>query len=506
MANYLISLNPATYADDAAAVAAIEAAGATVVKTLNFALTYEIQADAAQKESIAGVISSELATKPLIATLQLENRDHLVLSIKGNSYAFNDFNPAYTGAGEHVYLIDTGVKSSHEQFATATIHNLYSNFENDPYISSYDDINGHGTAMASLIIGNTQGGAPNATLHNVKLFNNGAGETTVGEIINALDAVLQHHLANNPSKVKSLCIAWVIPQNNFIDAKVAELDQNNIIVVCAAGNNGDDVNNYSPAGLNQVITAGSIDRSYSVSPFNNTPYDGGNSVTSYVNYGAALDIFAISVAITVASVDTDQAYMYGSGTSAAAAIVAGFATHYISKHPTKTSSQLKDVILAEGHIRGMNNIIFDEVSGIDYTQVNRSLIQVDPVGAMITEAASGRLLNVQYGSTATANVGLDPATTDVEVLNFAPCPPWISFDSVTGVVSVDTTLASASIAPGVYLFAIKGSIDGKVQVEEFSIGVYQTAESELDAATSYYYDADAADYDAVVSYQVSIKA
>ena len=56
MARYLVSMNSA---DDATAQSAITAAGATVEATLNFGLTYEIEATPEQLSAIADVTVSE---------------------------------------------------------------------------------------------------------------------------------------------------------------------------------------------------------------------------------------------------------------------------------------------------------------------------------------------------------------------------------------------------------------------------------------------------------------
>jgi hypothetical protein len=59
--------------------------------------------------------------------------------------------------------------------------------------------------------------------------------------------------------------------------------------------------------------------------------------------------------------------------------------------------------------------------------------------------------------------------------------------------------------PGVYTFAIKGRVNNNIVVEEYSIGIYNTSESELESTSQFYYDADLDEYDLVVSYQVSPK-
>jgi hypothetical protein len=83
----------------------------------------------------------------------------------------------------------------------------------------------------------------------------------------------------------------------------------------------------------------------------------------------------------------------------------------------------------------------------------------------------------------------------------------MAFDAATGIVTVTATVAAGcaeSLAPGVYHFAVKGTKATKVYVEEYSIGVYATAESELNTSTEYYYDDDEEDYEEVIQYSASI--
>ena len=513
MARYIVTLNPVTYADSAAAQAAIVAVGASVEKEFNLNLTYEIEATLEQKNSLAGVLHSEEAGKSVSISLQVVNDEHLRMTLVDKGYNTqlevpSSYNPANRGAGQHVYLIDTGLRHTHEQFAEAAINNLYTNFDNDPSIDDYNDTTGHGTTVGSLIVGKDLGAAKDATLHNVKLFNSAADNITVAEIVGALDAVLAHHQANNPSQVKVVCLPWVATRNAFIDQSVSALNAANLVVVCAAGNNGDDVANYSPAGLKNVITVGAYDNNWTVGSFTNMPWDGSNPQTTFNNYGAELDIFAMGVAVNAASRGSDTSYIFATGTSIATGVTAGVVAQHITKSPAYTADQIKDSLLQEGHIIGASALSFTALSaGVDYSGVNKSVVTFDTMlEDYLTTHPSGRIATLQSGQTTTVNLGLNPAATEVSALDFAPLPPWATFDTATGVVSIDTATAPAQHLPGTFVFAIKGKVNNVTKVEEFSIGIYTTSASDLADADQYYYDADAGAYDPVVSFQVAPNA
>jgi hypothetical protein len=389
--------------------------------------------------------------------------------------------------------------AEHEQFVGRNINNLYSNFGTD-----FSDPAGHGTAVASVIIGTTQGVSKDATLHNVKLFDADAGNITLGEIVDALDAVLVHHNANNNSKVKVVCLPWTTAQNNFLDNKIIEMNASNLIVVAAAGNDGIDLDTVSPGGVNTVITVGSYNADFEVTAFTNVPWS--DPATPYNNnYGAALDIFALGVDVSCASTASSDSYALISGTSISAGIVAGVAAQWTNLQSTKTSTELKDIILQEGHMTGQQALTFDPDSNLANSDVYRSVATTAMVGAVaLGNLPSGRVLNVQLGQAAIKDLELNLANgTDFAVLEFAPLAPWAAIDFATGMLSVDTAGLDPSMSPGAYLFAVKGTVDGTVVVEEYSIGIYTSDESDLEDAIQYYYDVDTNSYDQVVSYQVA---
>ena len=106
-------------------------------------------------------------------------------------------------------------------------------------------------------------------------------------------------------------------------------------------------------------------------------------------------------------------------------------------------------------------------------------------------------MNIQVNNIDNVDLGLNNTAANVEVLTFSPLSPWMSFDVGTGVFEANTNSLPANVSPGIYMFAVRGEVGGNVLVEEYSVGVYTSAESELDSASSYYYDTDTSSYDPV---------
>lgn len=498
MARYLITLNSEVHADQTAAQAAIGSVGATLIKSYAFSLTYEIEATAEQLANLAGVVEAVEKSSPTLVTVQNANQNHLSYLLTASNSPVTTYTPRNTGANGHIYLVDTGLYSEHEQFTGRNINNLYSNFGSD-----FTDNTGHGTAVASVIIGNTQGVSKDAVLHVVKLFDTATGNITIGEILDALDAVLVHHNANDSSKVKVVCLPWVTAQNNFLDNKITEMNGSNLIVVAAAGNDGVDVNTVSPGGVASVLTVGACDANFNVTSFTNVPWTNPTS-THFNNFGAALDVFTLGVDVSSAGISASDAYELVTGTSIATGITAGVAVQWANSYSSKTASELKDIIVQEGHFVGAM-LVFDENLPIANDDIYRSLLTVEFVGDVsLGNLPSGRILNIQRGQSYVKDLELNLENgEEFRLLDFAPLPSWASIDFTTGMLTVNTESMSASLVPGIYLFGLAGKISGKTVVEEYAIGVYNSSLTELDEAVQYYYDADNDSYDEVISFQVA---
>lgn len=494
MAKYIVSFDPTVHADRASVLAEVESNNGSILKDYAFALTFEIEIDSVA--NLSGVRHSELTSKTLNSKMVF-NIDHLtdIVNDPGGSTAWS---PLHTGSGETVYLIDTGIDKGHNEIPSSA-EEFYTNY------ASHGDTDGHGTAVASLIVGQNIGVSPSATLKSVRLFEQVSGTITVGEIVDALDAVLQDHLATS-SDVKVVCMSWTIDKNPLVDDKLEQLMDNNLLLVAAAGNDGVEVDSVSPAGLNPVLTIGAYDANYAVPDFNNLPFcDSPVPSTKANEVDMAIDVFALGVNINVAEAGTAASYVPATGTSASAGLVAGAALHWISAYPTYNAAKIRSVLANEGVPKGERLLDFSAVTPpaskvLDLSKITFSTISIPQPDQLARP--SGRIINVAYNSTANVDIDLNPAASNISVLDFAPLAPWMSLDTTTGVVSIDpSSSGNAHLAPGVYNFGIRGEVSGRVLVEEYSVGIYDQDDAELDNAKEYYYDSDTADYEEVVTFQ-----
>jgi len=88
------------------------------------------------------------------------------------AYVFNDFRdaftPSLTGVGLTVAVLDSGIRDTHESLKGKVVYEVNFSDSDTP-----DDVYGHGTSVAYLVAGGTQGGmntgvAPGASLINAK--------------------------------------------------------------------------------------------------------------------------------------------------------------------------------------------------------------------------------------------------------------------------------------------------------------------------------------------------
>jgi len=224
-----------------------------------------------------------------------------------------DFSPQKNGEGTHVYVLDTGIRTTHDDFGGRAIPTLEALGRGNVVCSSSDptcavDRQGHGTHCAGTIGGTKYGVAKKAKLHAVKVLSD-QGSGSFSWFAEAIDWVMQNGEApaiisaslGGPGHIQSV--------NDIIASAVA----GGVSVVVAAGNEGGtnrpNACDYSPARAPRAITVGSTTRSDSRSYFS--------------NIGSCVDIFAPGSDILSTGVHSDQATDTMSGTSMACPHVAG---------------------------------------------------------------------------------------------------------------------------------------------------------------------------------------
>lgn len=234
-----------------------------------------------------------------------------------------DYNFNATGKGVNVYTIDSGVMSKHPEFG-GRARVGYSVFKDFP-----EDCAGHGTEVASVIVGTNVGVAKLANVTVMQVLDcDGQGENS--SVLSALNWIAKNH-------VKPAVINMSVggPKSVSVDEAVQAAVNAGIPVVVAAGNSRIDACSLSPSGVEAAMVVGA------------STYDLKRAVFS--NFGSCVEIFAPGSHVVTAAIPseaTTNGYTFISGTSLSAPLVTGIYALLLQANPKSTPYELKQKILS----------------------------------------------------------------------------------------------------------------------------------------------------------------
>src|SRR5262245_53767577 len=240
-----------------------------------------------------------------------------------------------TGAGVTAYIIDTGIRFSHQQFGGRATFG----FDAIGDGRNGNDCNGHGTHVAGTVGGSTFGVAKNVSLVAVRVLNcNGSGSNS--GVIAGVNFVTQNHQAGARA-VANMSLGGGV--STALDSAVRNSIADGVVYAIAAGNSNTNAANQSPARVAEATTVGATTMS--------------DARSSFSNFGSVVDIFAPGSSILSSWLTSDTATATLSGTSMAAPHVAGVAARALQFSATLlTPAQVRDQIVSTAtlnHLSGM---------------------------------------------------------------------------------------------------------------------------------------------------------
>jgi len=245
------------------------------------------------------------------------------------------------GAGSTIFVLDTGVRSSHRDFggraASALDMTSGSPVECNGDANCAGDRQGHGTHCAGTAGGETFGVAPSASVRSVKVLSDG-GSGSWSWSYGALD-----WLATSPTRpaVASMSLGGMGTQQAMKDAVDAAVNSG-VTVVVAGGNSNSDACRFSPAFVPSAITVGSTTST--------------DARSSFSNYGSCTDIWAPGSSVLSAGHTSDTSSRSLSGTSMACPHVSGAAALVLEADPTKKASAVIQELVDTAYLHVISDL------------------------------------------------------------------------------------------------------------------------------------------------------
>ncbi|MFX0057732.1 MAG: S8 family serine peptidase [Candidatus Hodarchaeota archaeon] len=285
-----------------------------------------------------------------------------------------------TGKDITIAILDTGIYPNHSVFTDNGLNNW-----NKRIIAFYDetidnvsdtpyDIQWHGTWAASILGGNSSeytGVAPEVKFIILRLFYKEGYEivTTLPILENGINWILDYNRENQNNTIKVVSMSFGVkptstnlPYINAMNQIVDKLSKEGILVVAAAGNDGESTNHggfgtiNAPASAKSVLAVGGVDydgEMYSLSSKGPTH----NGIIKPDVCAPAVNVYGAYPSAPPLD------YLYASGTSASTPFVAGLAALMLEKNQNLTPQQLKNIISLTSFKTINPRIVKDNVQG-----------------------------------------------------------------------------------------------------------------------------------------------
>ncbi|KAI8810805.1 oryzin [Cladochytrium replicatum] len=383
-----------------------EEASTAVTKSYDF-LTWNAYALTAPEE-----LALEVADRDNIDTV-MESVDYKVTDVENNAvpglartssanrggttYSF----PSSAGQGVDAYVIDTGIKTTHTEFEGRAT--LGKSFVNN---GQGGDGNGHGTHVAGTIGSKTFGIAKKANLIAVRVLDaSGAGSSDT--VLSGIEFAISAAKASGRPSVINMSLGG--QGDDPVTTRALDTAKaNGIVAVVAAGNEGQDACNTSPANVASAITVAAIDPRTDQMP-------------AFSNFGTCVDIAGPGVDIQStwigngATPGDNGLTNIISGTSMSTPHVAGVAALIYAENPNGGADNVISTLLniaTAGKIRNVkrntpNKILFNNGAAGFGSDANNGTTPGDGAGTA-TDAATDAATET---APATATTTVDGATS-----------------------------------------------------------------------------------------------
>ena len=260
----------------------------------------------------------------------------------------NVYEYFHDGSGVNLYVIDTGIRSGHVEFAGRS-GVQWRAVGNDP--TGAQDCDGHGTAVASAAGGTTYGAAKRVTLHTVKIVFACEPDPYSDYAVAGLDFVTVNH--RKPAVAN---MSFGFPRSTMIDDATRRVIAAGVSFVTSAGNTDTDACQVSPKSVLNTIVVGATNF--------------GDARLTSSNWGACVNLFAPGEDVLVADAASTTGVRAVTGTSISAPQAAGVAALLLQQDPSITPSRMKTLLengatqgVVSGDLKGTpNRLLYSKLS------------------------------------------------------------------------------------------------------------------------------------------------
>jgi subtilisin family serine protease len=273
-----------------------------------------------QQDEVIKIATTQSPT-PSWGLDRIDQRDYPL----DNSYTFST-----AASTVNAYVIDTGIRTTHVDFGGRAV--FAANFAGDGVNT---DCNGHGTHVAGTVGGANFGVAKGVHLFAVKVVNC-AGSGSTSSVISGVDWVAQHAVHPAVANI-SLSASAFQPLDDAVTGAV----NTGVTFTVAAGNSNANACRYSPARAAAALTVSATTTGASFERF----ALGADPRLAPANFGTCTVVFAPGGNIPSDGNTSDTATNTMSGTSMAAAHVAGGVALFLSANPDATPTQVTNTII-----------------------------------------------------------------------------------------------------------------------------------------------------------------
>lgn len=252
---------------------------------------------------------------------------------------------------------EKGLQDAREYFSSALDYGYNTEFDSRTIVGDdYDDLSEryygnadikgpdarHGTHVAGIIAADRnnnlgmQGIADQVEIMAIRAVPD--GDERDKDVANAI-----YYAVDNGAKIINMSFGKSYsPDKEAVDAAVAYAEENDVLIIHAAGNSGEDIDksdNYP----NRTFV-GKKKKAKNWIEVGASSWNPEEFVASFSNYGKqSVDVFAPGVDLY--STTPEQSYESLSGTSMAAPVVSGVAALLMSYYPELSAEEVKDIIL-----------------------------------------------------------------------------------------------------------------------------------------------------------------